>query len=129
MGTVVELDRWRRDHPGREGRGSEDAGAVRPGSDVAGPTAPAAERPDVVVRRLRPWLHRQPDEAVRLERAVERLDGATSKVLAARGRLEPGVETQLLALIGELSIGLVAEAAARAERLADRLTAKGSAGG
>jgi hypothetical protein len=125
MGTVVELDGWRRDHPGREVSPGEP-GAASSGSAVAGTGEPATWRSEVVVRRLSPWPQ---GEVARLERAVERLDRATSTVLAARGRLESNVETQLLALMGELSMGLVAEAAGRAERLADRLIARGSAGG
>jgi hypothetical protein len=68
-------------------------------------------------------------DAATLERAVERLDRATSRILLARGRLHPSVETQLLALLGELSIGLVGEAASRAERLAQQLAPTGVDGG
>ena len=73
------------------------------------------------VRRLAPVSDRAWVESERLERAVDRLDRATNGVIQARGRLGPGVETQLLALIGELSVGLISQATERAERLADRL--------
>ena len=62
------------------------------------------------------------DPAVaRLDRAVERLHGLVSGALDGRGRLTPGVETELLAIVGELTVGLIPEAADRAERLATRL--------
>ena len=62
------------------------------------------------------------DPAVaRLDRAVERLHGLVSGALDGRGRLTPGVETELLAIMGELTVGLIPEAANRAERLAARL--------
>jgi hypothetical protein len=59
----------------------------------------------------------------RLELAIQRLHRVISLALDTRGRLEPKVETELLAIMGELTVGLVTEAARRAERLADRLTA------
>jgi hypothetical protein len=64
----------------------------------------------------------------RLERAVQKLHGVVSRALDAGGRLQPRVETELLAIMGELTVGLVVEAAARAERLADRIAA-GKGGG
>ena len=65
----------------------------------------------------------------RLEVAIQRLHRVISLALDARGRLEPKVETELLAIMGELTVGLVTEAASRAERLADRLaTGKGGHG-
>jgi hypothetical protein len=62
----------------------------------------------------------------RLEQAIQRLHGLVT--LALDGRLETRVETELLAIMGELTVGLVPEAASRAERLADRLAA-GKGGG
>lgn len=67
---------------------------------------------------------RAPDEdrrVARLEQAVERLHALVSRALDADGRLESRVETELLAIMGELTVGLVGEAASRAERLAKRL--------
>src|SRR3989442_6200430 len=62
-----------------------------------------------------------PRGVARLDRAAERLYELVSRALEATGRLEPGVETELLAIIGELTVGLVTQAARRAERLADQL--------
>jgi hypothetical protein len=59
----------------------------------------------------------------RLELAVTRLHDVVSLAIDGRGRLEPKVETELLAIMGELTVGLITEAASRAERLADRLAA------
>jgi hypothetical protein len=58
---------------------------------------------------------------VRLERAVGRLDQLAAEALAGGQSLDPTLETELLAIIGELSVGLLEEASSRAERLADRL--------
>ena len=57
----------------------------------------------------------------RLERAVQRLHTLVSRALDSSGRVQTKVETELLAIMGELTVGLVGEAAQRAERLADRL--------
>jgi hypothetical protein len=64
----------------------------------------------------------------RLERAMDRLSPLVSKTLDASGSVEPRVETELLAIMGELAIGLIAEAAGRAERLAGRLEGRKRAG-
>ena len=42
-------------------------------------------------------------------------------MLDGAGQVQPHVETELLAIMGELTMDLITEAAARAERLADRL--------
>lgn len=68
------------------------------------------------------------DETARLERAVRRLDALTHRSLGRGTALRAGTETELLAIIGELSVGLIPEAAARAERLCQRLDARGSDG-
>jgi hypothetical protein len=60
-------------------------------------------------------------EIRRLEVAVARLDEAATARLEA-GRLTASVETELLAILGALAADLVDEAAARAERLAKRLS-------
>jgi hypothetical protein len=67
--------------------------------------------------------HPEDPTVARLELAIQRLHRVISLALDARGRLEPKVETELLAIMGELTVGLVTEAASRAERLADRLAA------
>jgi hypothetical protein len=65
----------------------------------------------------------------RLEQAIQRLHGVVSLALDGRGHLEPRVETEILAIMGELTVGLVERAATRAERLVDRLAAAGKGGG
>jgi hypothetical protein len=63
----------------------------------------------------------------RLERAIERLDDLTS-VAPRRGRQsERSLETEILASLGAVSADRLAEAAERAERLADRLGTAASA--
>jgi hypothetical protein len=64
----------------------------------------------------------------RLEGAVDRIDRITSRVALRGGRLSPDVETELLALLGQISLGLVPEAATRAERLAEVLGSAASSG-
>jgi hypothetical protein len=74
------------------------------------------------------WLEdrgRQHEEAesfdvARLERAVARLEPLLEQATEAGVQLE----TELLAVSGAVSLGLFDEAAGRAERLADRLTAR-----
>jgi hypothetical protein len=61
----------------------------------------------------------EPDVA-RLERAVARLEPVLYRASEAGVQLE----TELLAVSGAVSLGLFDEAARRAERLADRLTAR-----
>ena len=62
------------------------------------------------------------DPAVdRLDRAVERLHGLVAGELDGGSRVDASVETELLAIMGELAVGLIPDAADRAERLADQL--------
>jgi hypothetical protein len=82
-------------------------------------------------RRRREALESPAGEAVeeqvdlaRLERAVERVHELVGGVADSAGRLTPVIETELLAILGELTIDLVPEAAARAERLAARLAGR-----
>jgi hypothetical protein len=63
-------------------------------------------------------------DLARLERAVERVHELVGAATDHGGHLVPSVETELLAILGELTIDLVGEAAARAERLAARLAAR-----
>ena len=58
-------------------------------------------------------------EEARLERAVERLDGLLEELGWSR-RAPSWVVTELLAIQGAVSMGLVEEAAVRAETLAAR---------
>ena len=85
------------------------------------------------VIELLEWRNRQPAEESRpstqLERAVERLDAAATKAIEERGRLQPSVETELLAILGAVSTDLMDEAADRAERLARKLGMASAAAG
>ena len=78
-------------------------------------------------REAREPLGEAVDEQVdlaRLERAVERVHELVGAATDHGGHLVPSVETELLAILGELTIDLVGEAAARAERLAARLASR-----
>jgi hypothetical protein len=81
-------------------------------------------------RTRRDALEEEPDEAssapdlVRLERAVDRVHALIGAGTEAQGKLVPSIETELLAILGELTIDQVGEAAARAERLAARLASR-----
>lgn len=94
MGRVVDLAQWRRTRRRQAGPGE--------------PATFTVERGD-------------PDGLDRVDRAVQRLGPLVNRALDAAGRVEPRVETELLAMIGELTVGLTREAASRAERLARRL--------
>jgi hypothetical protein len=76
---------------------------------------------DAGVDRIDPGMER-------LEMSIKRLDRLTSALLSGREPLEVSLETQLLALIGEISLGLLEDASRRAERLADRLAATAPSG-
>jgi hypothetical protein len=65
--------------------------------------------------------HEDPEAMARLERAIDRLHDIVSRALLVRGRVEPRVETEMLAILGELAMDCVEDAAARAERLAQGL--------
>jgi hypothetical protein len=122
MGTVIDLARWRGARAGHPaGRGSASTPAVvaqlravepRVGRRVASKPggARAAEGPPPDERELD-----------KLERAVERLHPLVSSALKKRRTLPGPVETELLAIMGELTMGLVREATKRADRLAASL--------
>jgi hypothetical protein len=100
MSTVIDFAGW------RSGRGGQSQGLTAGDTDGEDPLV------------------------TRLESAIHRLHGLVSLALDGRGHLQPKVETELLAIMGELTVGLVTEAASRAERLADRLAAtQGGRGG
>jgi hypothetical protein len=105
MGSVVDLTEWRRVR-------DETAPAVgsEPGEGLDHPAGRGSqEHAD------------SPAGVERLERAVKRLHEVVSQALDLSGQVQPQVETELLAIMGELTMGLVTDAAVRAERLADRL--------
>ncbi len=66
-------------------------------------------------------------EVARLERVVQRLDALAAERLKSGANLTPGLETELLAILGALVVGSVDDAVARAERLASRLGNEGNA--
>jgi hypothetical protein len=96
MSAIVDLATWKQRHAT-----SDVAPRLHEVAPAGGPEA----RPDVD----------------RLERAVERLHALVSGRLDGDGRVEARVETELLAIMGELAVGLIPEAATRAERLAAQL--------
>ena len=68
------------------------------------------------------------DPAERLERAVASLDDVLSTL--PRTRLsDPDIERELLAITGAVSVGLLEDAAHRADRLTGRLTERARKGG
>jgi hypothetical protein len=102
MAEVIDIHAWRR-------RRDERVGAASlPGEDQEGPA--------------------QEDLAL-LERAVQRLNPLVAEILGGGRQLQGKVETELLAIMGELTMGLVREATLRAERLANRLVAGGASRG
>lgn len=109
MDGIVDLLEWRhRREVASEASPPATSGAGRSRSRVAGSDGMGAVDPQMVAR---------------LEKAVERLHPLVERALGTEGRLQPRVETELLAIMGELTVGLVGEAAGRAERLAGRLEA------
>jgi len=100
MGTVIDLEAWRR----------------RPGSGEEPEHEPVFEPNHVPAERLSPERGRW--TLARLERAVARLDPLVRR---GAGRIGPRVETDLLTITGAVTAGRVRDAVERAERLAERL--------
>jgi hypothetical protein len=73
-------------------------------------------------RRSAPNASSGGDPVERLERAVDRLHEVVDRTLD-RGHLPARVETELLAIMGELSMGGLDQAERRVERLTRRLLA------
>jgi len=101
MDAVVRLDEWRRHRRAREPETGEPTEAASLAAHPAGTGHPTG--------------------LARLERAVDRLHELVSATGRKGTRLTPPVETELLAILGELTIDMVQEATDRAERLAERL--------
>jgi hypothetical protein len=97
MGNVVSLDGWR--------QARNPAPQSAPAQSAHPPAAQGLER---------------------LEQAADRLHGLVTRKVNRGPSLDTKLETELLAIIGELTVGLVEEAAGRAERLASRLEARGA---
>jgi hypothetical protein len=67
------------------------------------------------------------DPAERLEQAVAELDDVLQELPASR-RSEQTIERELLAITGAVSIGMLEDAAERAERLRERLLGRARKG-
>jgi hypothetical protein len=79
---------------------------------------------------LEDWrrAHDERDPAVRLERAVDALDHVLG-TLPPRRLTAPDIERELLAITGAVSVGLIDDAADRADRLRERLLRQARKGG
>jgi hypothetical protein len=60
----------------------------------------------------------------RLEAAIARLERETAARFERSEKLEPALETELLAILGAVASDLVEEATERAEKLAQRLSSR-----
>jgi hypothetical protein len=68
-------------------------------------------------------------EVERLDRAIERLDGILERVIGRTPAPDPRLETDMLAITGAISAGMVDRAAVLAEELARRLENRASGQG
>jgi hypothetical protein len=121
MGQVIDFGAWRRArsetsaaeaHPAVRARLLRSQGEPPEGSKEPGNGETAARDRELEM----------------LDGAVQRLHLVVSQTLGHGHQLEGRIETELLAIMGELTVGLVVEATRRAERLADRLAAGDRAG-
>ena len=121
MGQVVDLSEWRRLRSAGAERSPVSAGL--PSTGAGGPLQtrrrPSGSAPSVGSPTPGPG-----GDLERLESAIERLHQFVSRALDGESKVEPDVETQLLAIMGELTMGLIGEATGRAERLTKRLAAR-----
>ena len=87
------------------------------------------------VIQMRAWRERKdaqrtaPEAVVRLERAISRLDGLLERVTGEAPRTDTRLETEMLAITGAISAGMVDRAAVLAEDLARRLENRAARGG
>jgi hypothetical protein len=72
-------------------------------------------------RARREAEHAAPEAVVRLERAISRLDGLLERVSGGARKPDTRLETEMLAITGAISAGMVDRAAVLAEDLARRL--------
>jgi hypothetical protein len=72
-------------------------------------------------RRKRREAEQPAPEVERLERAIARLDGILDRVTGHKPAADPRLETDMLAISGAISAGMVDRAAVLAEELARRL--------
>lgn len=100
MGQVVDLHAWRLRRQGLP---------IQPVLLDAGPDRPVQNETEPDGR---------PADVTRLDAAVRRIERAMA---SGHRRISARVETELLAITGAVSAGRTQEAAARAERLAERL--------
>jgi len=136
MAVVTSLDEARRRRAadgvaGAQGAGARarprsvrhPAGSARRGTWAEAGTADIASALDTLSAvRGGPRPDPSPEEVDRLERAVMRLD-LLARPDGGRERLCADVERDLLTVVGELAMGWIDRAAARAEELCDRLAA------
>jgi len=108
MGTIVDFSEWRRARD--DGLATDEASLAAAFGHPAGRRGKEGSNVGSVER---------------LDRAVRRLHDLVSRMQDGQGHVRSQVETELLAIMGELTMDLVNEAAARAERLAERLATKG----
>lgn len=70
-----------------------------------------------------------PEAVERLERAISRLDGLLERVTGGAPKPDTRLETEMLAITGAISAGMVDRAAVLAEDLARRLENRAARGG
>ncbi|MFL5766804.1 MAG: hypothetical protein ACJ758_03045 [Actinomycetota bacterium] len=80
-----------------------------------------AEVVQMAAWRKRRQEERPAPEVERLERAIARLDGILERVTGQKPAADPRLETDMLAISGAISTGMVDRAAVLAEELARRL--------
>jgi hypothetical protein len=151
MGDVVELATWcgaRRpadvQEDGSIGSAADGTSVTRPRNVVRVRSVPTAWHPSLgwdgpgdPPPDIRTTAGSADDTAqgmdaltiARLDRAVSSIDRAASRIASTGGRIAPEVETELLALVGQISLGMITDAADRAERMARRLRGGASFGG
>lgn len=75
----------------------------------------------VDLAQWRSALEAERPAVAQLERVIQQLDVLATERLKGDGHLSSGVETELLAILGALTVGAVEDALSRAEQLARKL--------